>query len=85
MCTTVQFIKHYTRSICFISLMSSVMMLTGCARLIHHLGYEQIKQPIQHSCLGSKVLITNLNVQPSQQYYQLPDGTACKEVNHVSS
>ena len=52
---------------------------------MHHFGYEHIQKPVPlPKCLKADLLITNLNVKPTQQHYQLPNGTTCTGVNHAT-
>ena len=76
---------YFIKSVCFIFLIGSITLLSGCTRLMHHFGYEHIQKPVPlPKCLKADLLITNLNVKPTQQHYQLPNGTTCTGVNHAS-
>lgn len=76
---------RFIKSICFIFIIGSIALLSGCNQFMHRLGYEHIKTSATSSqCLTSDILITNLNVDPSQQHYQLPDGTVCTGANYAT-
>ena len=56
-------------------------LLSGCAGMMHRLGYIPIQPSHPKACATAPVLITNLKENAHQRQYQLPDGHACSEVN----
>ena len=75
---------YFIKSVCFIFLIGSVALLSGCTRFMHHFSYEYIQEPVPSQCFKADLLITNLNVKPAQQHYQLLNGTTCTGVNYAS-
>lgn len=58
------------------------LLLSGCAGMMHQLGYVPIEKPETKVCANAPVLITNLSVDARHRKYQLPDGQVCSGVNY---
>jgi len=62
------------------SIVVGTSLLTGCANMLHRLGYMPIQQS-PSACATAPVLMTNLKEKADQRRYQLPDGHICSEIN----
>ncbi len=58
-----------------------ISSLSGCANMMTSLGYTRIPTTTANACNRASMLITNLNADPHDRRYVLPDGRACFEVN----
>lgn len=57
-------------------------LLSGCASVMQHLGYQPISDAATQTCETAPVLMTNLTTDANYRHYQLPDGRQCPEVNY---
>jgi hypothetical protein len=68
-----------------VALLSATSLLSGCAGVMHNMGYAPMQPPAQEACAKSPVLLTNLNQPIRNRHYQLPDGTRCSENSYVKA
>lgn len=64
------------------SLLVGTSLLSGCAGMMHQLGYQPMQTPSTQACANAPVLITNLTKDAHHRHYQLNDGRECPEVNY---
>ena len=66
-------------------LLTASSLLSGCAGVMHNMGYAPMQASTQEACAKAPVLLANLNQSIQNRHYQLPDGTLCSENSYFKA